>query len=74
MTEKKDRVASGKDSSQSLLVIEYQHRADAPLPHAPTSFLHCLMFRKDEDLLIFDDIYDLSVGHQNLPWKRLLCL
>ena len=57
------RIAAGKDASQALLVVDYQHRACAALPHAPAGLLHRLVLRQHQELLVFDDIRELSVDH-----------
>ena len=57
-------VAASEDTRQTLLVIEYQHRACAALPHIPAGFLHRLALCQCHELLAFDDIRELSVDHR----------
>ena len=70
--ERAHRVPAGEDASQAPLVIEYQHRACAALPHVPAGLLRRLALRQRHELLAFDDIRELSVDHDRVT-GRLGC-
>ena len=57
------RITTGEDASQALQVVDYQHRARTVLPHTAAGLLHRLMLRQQQRFLVFDDIGELSVGH-----------
>jgi hypothetical protein len=47
----------------ALLLVDHQHRAGATLPHAPAGMLHRLVRGQHKRLLVFDNVRELSVGH-----------
>jgi hypothetical protein len=69
--ERTHRIAAGEDATQALLVVDHQHRAGATLPHAPAGMQHRLVRGQHKRLLVFDDVRELSVGHDaSFPRQR----
>ena len=57
------RIATGKDASQALLGVDDENRAGPTLPHQPAGMLNRLVETKHQRLLVFDNIRELSIGH-----------
>jgi hypothetical protein len=57
------RIAAGEDATQALLIVYHQHRAGVTLPHTPAGMQHRFVCGQHKRFLVFDNVPDLSVGH-----------
>ena len=64
-----DGMMSPQDAFDQL-DVKPRHRTGATLPHAPAGMLHRVVGRQHERLLVFDNVRELSVGHDLSPHPK----